>query len=48
MKQLRALFGLILAFPLLYVAGALLRSGTASILALVLVAGICCFLLVPE
>ena len=48
MKQLRALFGLILAFALLYVAGALLRSGAASILALLLVAGICCFLLVPE
>lgn len=48
MKPLRSLFALMLAFPLLYVAGAVLQSGVASILALILVAGVCFFLLAPE
>ncbi len=48
MKPLRALFALILAFPLLYLGGAVLRNGAVSTAALILVAGICVFLLIPE
>ena len=48
MKPLRALFALMLAFPLLYIGGAVLRSDTISILALLLIVGVCLFLLMPE
>ena len=48
MKPLRALFALMLAFPLLYVGGAVLSSTAVSIVALTLVGGTCVFLLIPE
>ncbi len=48
MKPLRALFALILAFPLLYLGAAVLGSAAVSTVALTLVAGTCVFLLIPE
>ena len=48
MKLLWALFALMLAFPLLYLAGAVLRSRAVAIVALLLVAAVCFFLLTPE
>jgi hypothetical protein len=48
MKPLRALFALMLAFPLLYLGAAVLDSTTVSTAALALVAGTCVFLLLPE
>ncbi len=48
MKTKSALFALIVAFPLLYVSSAILRSGAASILALLVVGGVCVLLLSPD
>ncbi len=48
MRLSYALMALIVAFPLLYVGAALLRSETLSAAALVLVAVICYGLLLPE
>ncbi len=48
MKLRQSLFALIIAFPLLYLSGAVFRSAIGATLALVLVAAICIFLLWPE
>ena len=48
MKPLWGLFALMLAFPLLYLAGAVLRSRSVAIVALLLVAVVCFFFLIPE
>ena len=48
MKLRMALFGLLIAFPLLYVGGAVLRSGVISTIALLFVAGVCLVLLRAE
>lgn len=45
MKLRISLFALMLAFPLLYLGGAILRSDSISSLALLFVAGVCFFLL---
>ncbi len=48
MKLRMSLLALMLAFPLLYLTGAVLQDGIASTLALVFVATICGWLLKPE
>ncbi len=48
MKPKASLLALMVAFPLLYVSGAILRGGAASSLALLIVGAICVFLLWPE
>jgi hypothetical protein len=48
MKLRLSLFALIIAFPLLYIAGAMLQSELASAVVLIFVAGLCFYLLKPE
>ncbi len=48
MKPRRALLGLLVAFPCLYVSSALLGSAPGSALALLFVAGLCAYLLLPD
>ncbi len=48
MKLRRSLFALIIAFPLLYLTGAVFSSAVGAASALMLVAGVCVFLLWPE
>jgi hypothetical protein len=48
MKLRMSLLALMLAFPLLYLGGAILRSSIISTLALLFMAGVCFFLLMPE
>ncbi len=48
MKLRIALLALMLAFPLLYLSGAVFQNELASIAALLFVAAICLYLLKPE
>jgi hypothetical protein len=48
MKLRVSLFALMLAFPLLYLTGAVFQDGSTSTLALVFVAAVCGWLLKPE
>lgn len=48
MKLRMVLFALMIAFPLLYITGAVLQSDPISTIALVFVAGVCLFLLRSE
>ncbi len=48
MKMRLVLFALILAFPVLYVSGAVVQFDVASLAVLLFVAAVCCWLLIPE
>ena len=48
MKTTVSLLVLIVAFPLLYVSSAILMSDPASSFALLVVAGVCVYLLAPD